>query len=300
MASGTKSNSPSASASASVSPCDLDSDGADISMGSGGLQSQLELLKHDEHSIYHGDKIFKRGKARPAKRRDRSPNTWYWQYGEEIYEDNQRRWMCEPCWEDKKFTHYTQNSNRSIIKHLEETHEISEDDCASGIRLKITPPDNTSASTSITRHTPSFFDWEILKLQLIEWIVVMHIAFSQVQNDWFRRFLAALSPKLEKWIPKAGNTIRDWILAEFEQQQKEVKKQLHTSKSRIHLSFDLWTSPNHLSFVRVVTHYISPKYNVETVLLRLCCLQGPHSGKNIAKAILKIIDKYDLTISQIR
>ena len=150
MASGTKSNSPSASASASVSPCDLDSDGADISMGSGGLQSQLELPKHDEHSIYHGDKIFKRGKARPAKRRDRSPNTWYWQYGEEIYEDNQRRWMCEPCWEDKKFTHYTQNSNRSIIKHLEETHEISEDDCASGIRLKITPPDNTSASTSIT------------------------------------------------------------------------------------------------------------------------------------------------------
>jgi hypothetical protein len=54
----------------------------------------------------------------------------------------------------------------------------------------------------------------------------MHIAFSQVESDWFRRFLAVLSPSLEKWIPKAGNTVRGWILAEFERRQEEVKKQL--------------------------------------------------------------------------
>ena len=128
----------------------------------------------------------------------------------------------------------------------------------------------------------------------------MHIAFSQVRNDWFRRFLAALSPGLEKWIPKAGNTIRDWILAEFERRQEEVKQQLFASKSRIHLSFDLWTSPNHLSFVGVVAHYMSPQYRVETVLLGLRRLRGPHSGENIAKAIVKVIHKYELPSSQIR
>ena len=127
----------------------------------------------------------------------------------------------------------------------------------------------------------------------------MYIVFSQVQNDWFRRFLAALSPGLEKWIPKAGNTIRDWILAEFERRQEEVKQQLFASKSQIHLSFDLWTSPNHLSFIRVVAHYMSPQYRVETVLLGLRRLRGPHSGENIAEAIVKVIHKYELPSSQI-
>jgi hypothetical protein len=80
----------------------------------------------------------------------------------------------------------------------------------------------------------------------------MHIAFSRVENDSFRQFLAVLSPSLEKWIPRAGNTVRSWILAEFEQRQDDIKKQLPASRSRIHLSFDLWTSPNHLFFVGTI------------------------------------------------
>jgi len=127
----------------------------------------------------------------------------------------------------------------------------------------------------------------------------MHITFSQVENDWFRRFLAALSPHLEPWIPKAGNTVKAWILAEFERRQEEIKKQLHSSKSRIHLSFDLWTSPNNIAFVGVVGHFMSSQYKVETVMLGLRRLHGTHSGENIAEAILKVIRKYELSGNQI-
>ncbi len=123
----------------------------------------------------------------------------------------------------------------------------------------------------------------------------MHISFSQVENDWFRRFLTALSPSLEKWILKAGNTVRAWILAEFERRRKDIKKRIHESKSRIHLSFDLWTSPNHLSFISVVGHYMNSQYKVETVLLGLRRLRGPHSGENITEAILQVIREYGLT-----
>ena len=295
MASETTSNAPSAS----TSPCDLASDVADFSIGSEGARSQVEELdlpEHNDYSIYHGDRTYKRGKARLAKQRDRSLNTWYWKYGEEISEDKQRRWMCKICWEAKKFTHYAQTSNKAIVKHLKDLHDITQDDRTNVIQLRITPADDSSNFVLVT---PSIFDWEILKLRLIEWIVVMHIAFSQVESDWFRRFLAVLSPSLEKWIPKAGNTVRGWILAEFERRQEEVKKQLWASRSRIHLSFDLWTSPNHLSFVGVVGHYMSSQYKVETVLLGFRRLRGPHSGENIAEAVLKVIHKYGLTGNRI-
>jgi hypothetical protein len=49
---------------------------AEVSIDSGGTLSQFEklkLLKHNEHNIHYRGKTYKRGKARPAKRRDRSP-----------------------------------------------------------------------------------------------------------------------------------------------------------------------------------------------------------------------------------
>ena len=127
----------------------------------------------------------------------------------------------------------------------------------------------------------------------------MHITFSQVESDWFRRFLAVLSPSLERWIPKAGNTVRSWILVEFEQRREDICEQLRTSKSRIHISFDLWTSPNHMSFVGVVGHFMNAQYKVESVLLGLRRLRGTHSGENIAEVVLKVVRTYELTGDQI-
>ena len=46
----------------------------DISIDTEDTQSQLKLPEHDEHSIYHSSKTYKRGKIRPVKRRDKSPN----------------------------------------------------------------------------------------------------------------------------------------------------------------------------------------------------------------------------------
>ena len=280
MTSGTQSCAPSAVA----------NDFADTSVGSEGEQSMLELPEHNENYIYHDDKTYKRRKARPAKKRARSPNTWYWKHGEEISEGNQRRWKCEPCWMAQRFTHYAQTSNKAILGHLKREHDISPEGPANPIHFQVTPANDNSISI-----VPTIFDWQTLKIRFIEWIVVMHITFSQIESDWFRRFLAVLSPSLAEWIPKAGNTVKAWVLAEFEERREDIKKELHASKSRIHLSFDLWTSPNHMSFVGVVGHFMSSQYKVETVLLGLRRLRGPHSGENIAEAVLKVIRTYGLT-----
>ena len=68
---------------------------------------------------------------------------------------------------------------------------------------------------------------------------------------------------------------------------------------QIHISFDLWTSPNHMSFIGVVGHFINAQYKVESVLLGLRRLRGTHSGENIAEVILKVVRTYELTGDQI-
>jgi hypothetical protein len=138
MASETESNAPSILAS------DIADDDA---------QSQIELPEHDEHYIYHNSKTYKRAQARPAERRDRSPNAWYWNHGEEISEDGRKRWKCKPCWEAKKFTHYTENSNRAITKHLKDVHNIIKNDLTAAFRFEVTLPADDNTGFSVT---PSF------------------------------------------------------------------------------------------------------------------------------------------------
>ncbi len=52
----------------------LASDLADICIGTEDIQSQFKLPEHDEYFIYYDSKTYKRGKIRPVKRRDKSPN----------------------------------------------------------------------------------------------------------------------------------------------------------------------------------------------------------------------------------
>ncbi len=54
-----------------------------------------------------------------------------------------------------------------------------------------------------------------------------------------------------------------------------------------------------MAFIGVVGHFMSSQYRVETVLLGLRRLQGFHSGENITEAVLKVIEKYELTGNQI-
>jgi hypothetical protein len=79
------------------------------------------------------------------------------------------------------------------------------------------------------------------------------------------------------------------VLREFKRQRLEIKKVLATSRSRIHVSFDLWTSPGGKALIRVVFHYLSDDLEVYNLLTGIRRIEGSHSGENIAEAIIPVI-----------
>lgn len=97
-----------------------------------------------------------------------------------------------------------------------------------------------------------------------------------------------------KILPRDGDTIRNWILQEFKTRQKELVTALQTSKSMVHFSFDLWTSPNYQSILGIVGHYLSARGKNITILLGLRRLMGAHLGANMAEQVIRIIKDYDL------
>ena len=127
---------------------------------------------------------------------------------------------------------------------------------------------------------------------LIQWIVIAHIALSCVEQQSFQTLIELLNPVVFEYLYTAGNSIRKLIIQEHQRRQGIICEALQRSPSKIHLSFDLWTSPNSLAFCGVVAHFLTPELKSKSLLIGLKRVRGCHSGENIAESILKVIKEY--------
>lgn len=101
------------------------------------------------------------------------------------------------------------------MNHLRDTHRLDKDGPIS------TDTNIQSASEDVER---SSFDFGHFKDLLIRWIVIMHISFSQVENEVFRSLLLYLSIALVPYLPTSGTTTPTWVMDDFKQRRKQIEK----------------------------------------------------------------------------
>jgi hypothetical protein len=68
---------------------------------------------------------------------------------------------------------------------------------------------------------------------------------------------------------------------------------LARSRSRIMLSFDAWSSPNYLSMLGVVAHWIDANRELKTGQLALKIVKG-HHGVDMAAVIKEVVTTYGI------
>ena len=129
---------------------------------------------------------------------------------------------------------------------------------------------------------------------LLKWIICTHVSFSEVEHPQFRELLTYCNSVLEDILPRSHNTIRNWILKDFEFQKTYLQSQFESFDGQIHISFDMWTSTNSLALLGIVEHWINTDGAVWTALLGLWRLQGQHTGENISYAVASVIEEYSL------
>ncbi|TVY74496.1 Zinc finger BED domain-containing protein RICESLEEPER 2 [Fusarium oxysporum f. sp. cubense] len=74
--------------------------------------------------------------------------------------------------------------------------------------------------------------------------------------------------------------------------KERVKQRIQSAKSRIHISCDLWTSPNSLAILGVVAHYVTEDGQLEHHVLALKDIDSEHDGSHLAVVILKVVDEW--------
>ena len=68
--------------------------------------------------------------------------------------------------------------------------------------------------------------------------------------------LTAINKGVSNYLVRSGSTIRNWVEEEYLYAMLEIEKVLVSSFSKIHISFNLWISPNGYAFCGIVAHFV--------------------------------------------
>jgi hypothetical protein len=84
-------------------------------------------------------------------------------------------------------------------------------------------------------------------------------------------------------------------MSRFKEERDAIIAALNICNTAVHMSFDVWTSPNHRGFLAVVAHYTDYRQGeVKDVLLGFRRLLGAHSGENIGGCVWSVVEDFRL------
>jgi hypothetical protein len=228
-----------------------------------------------------------------------------WNYGEDIQlasacGDNDRcYYYCWLCERDKKRQELPiiGDGNSTALNHIKKTHKFNPhtgEPLAQSSRQK-------DASTIQAPTDGGFFgnlifvrQLDRFKALLIRWIVYCHIAFFQLENQYFRDLILFICPGLKDYLPKARKTIQRWVMEEFKRKQQALSTEMREALSSITISFDVWTSPHARAIIGIVAHFITKDGKRRTAVLALQELKGEHTGLNMAEIIVRVLRTYKI------
>ena len=114
-----------------------------------------------------------------------------------------------------------------------------------------------------------------------------------VENDYFRELVAYLNEGLASLLPLAKATIRRWIVSAYQEEKEKIKEEMRTSISNIHISFDMWTSPNYLAMLSIFAHYLDKDGRRQSRrLIGFKRVLGAHTGEKQAATIVATLHDY--------
>jgi hypothetical protein len=127
---------------------------------------------------------------------------------------------------------------------------------------------------------------------LVSLIIVGNLSFQKVKQSEFHTFCQLLNPKANRVIPIIHFTIRRKI----DQAHKDsIQKKLQSVLSNIHLSVDIWTSPNKYLLLGITADFVDCNIEKRTkVLLVLPTVKG-HGGNTQFDIFLPVLEDYGIT-----
>jgi len=205
--------------------------------------------------------------------------SYIWNHGKKIVHDSKNRWECDRCGRSYIISSSATTNQRV---HLNDVHHIPDPKA----------PVDTKQST-LDNYQRSPIRLHILRRLIVQWIVERRHSFSETESEALHKIFEYLDPRSTSALMSARTISRD-ITKYFETAKTSIKERLSFARSRIHISYDLWTSPNYKAMIGIVAHWTAENYEVKSALLAIREVPEEDSGENIANVVYRVKKEYNI------
>jgi hypothetical protein len=145
---------------------------------------------------------------------------------------------------------------------------------------------------------PSLEDFSFNRDKYLALLVLLvcrrKLPFNIVTWPEFRQFCLSLNPSIVRSLISSRSTLVAHITKVYTFYRDRLQVKLQNAKSSIHLSADLWTSPNRTSFLGVHGQWVDERYMLQNMLIALPECKISHSGPQQASYIIELIRSFDI------
>jgi hypothetical protein len=143
------------------------------------------------------------------------------------------------------------------------------------------------------RYLRTSVDEDAYNQALVNLITAHSLPHSLVEWPEWYALLHTVNHMAPRVVTQSRGQIPKLLEASFFRHRENLVSRLKAWSTQIHFSVDIWSSPNHHSFLAIVAHFIDrDSRQLRKALLALRELEGAHSGEAIAEMFLEVVDSY--------
>jgi hypothetical protein len=146
----------------------------------------------------------------------------------------------------------------------------------------------------------SNFDIQAFRLKAVSWLVENNHPLREFETPAFKALIAAANPEAAVSLWSSHVSVTRYVMRLYDAIWPAVVTSLSQSLSKIHISFDGWTTKGgKRGFLGLVAHFVAHTGNLIDLPIALPQLMGPHSGDNIAQIVLSVLKDFGVSASQV-
>jgi len=130
---------------------------------------------------------------------------------------------------------------------------------------------------------------------LLGHIIHRNLPFTNFECPYMQKFLKLSDSELAGQLSIQRTSLQTRLHTSFHAKQQEIKTDLANSLTRVHLSFDMWTSPANQLFLAVFGHYINSAAICRNRLLAFRLQGGTHTGEHIGNTLHEVVTAWGIS-----
>ncbi|KAJ3455461.1 hypothetical protein MRS44_016943 [Fusarium solani] len=202
-------------------------------------------------------------------------------------------WACRLCDAKGQPEFFAAAATSSAADHLRKSHRIFE----SSQRADTDP--STDDYDRPKRPRLQYSAVPRAKVKMIRelslgLLINTDVPFSFFTDLFFKQLAWQLDPHLSGQVPWSRQSMSRLLDDMYKSKKDKVKQELLDALTKIHLGFDLRTSPNRHAIMAVTAHFLDHQAKHQSRLLALRRQLGCHSGGNLAVTLSRVIREFEI------